>query len=226
MSTEKLPCLYSFRRCPYAMRARMALFYAGIRCELREVVLADKPSAMLALSPKGTVPVLQLADTYAGNEQVLEESLDIMFWALDKGDTQHWLTPQAGTMYGMMQLIEYNDSDFKHHLDRYKYPDRFSRAEAGSDANCHRAHASEFIAALEARLADGLFLFGKRAAFADVAIFPFIRQFVATDHQWFAQAPYPHVRRWLQHWLDSSLFQRVMRKYPPWQSGDAAIYLD
>ncbi len=219
MQAGQTPCLYSFRRCPYAMRARMGLLYAGIRCELREVLLADKPTAMLAVSPKATVPVLQLP-----NAQVLEESLDIMLWALNQADAQHWLTPQTGTMRDMLQLVEFNDTDFKHHLDRYKYPDRY-RSE-NTDAQQQRACASEFIATLEVRLANSLYLFGDRPALADVAIFPFIRQFAATDRQWFMQAPYPHVQRWLQSWLDSHLFQRIMRKYPPWQSGDTAVYLD
>jgi len=226
MRAGEYPYLYSFRRCPYAMRARMALLYAGIRCELREVLLADKPAAMLAISPKATVPVLQLLDTDKLNSSVLEESLDIMLWALDKSDSQHWLTPQTGTMHEMLQLVEYNDNDFKHHLDRYKYPDRYNRDNVDFDVHNHRARAGEFVAALEVRLADGLFLFGDHPAFADVAIFPFIRQFAATDNQWFAQAPYPHIQRWLQSWLDSRLFQRIMRKYPPWQSGDEAVYLD
>jgi len=221
MRVGENPRLYSFRRCPYAMRARMALLYAGIRCQLREIALADKPAAMLAASPKATVPVLQFPDA-----QVLEESMDIMLWALEQSDTQHWLIPQTGTMHDMMLLIEYNDSDFKHHLDRYKYPDRYSSEKTNPDTQEHRARASEFVAALEVRLTDALFLFGDHPTLADVAIFPFVRQFAATDSQWFAQAPYPHVQRWLQSWLDSSLFQRIMRKYPPWKSGDEAVYLD
>ncbi|MDX8391520.1 MAG: glutathione S-transferase [Mariprofundaceae bacterium] len=219
ISDTALPILYSFRRCPYAMRARMALLYAGIRCQLREVELRDKPAAMLSISAKGTVPVLQLADG-----QVLAESLDIMLWALNRDDVRHPLIPQAGDMRDILRLIDVNDRDFKYHLDRYKYPDRYKSDEHDCNPYQHRAQAGEFIAALEVRLADALFLFADTATLADIAIFPFVRQFAATDRLWFEQAPYPHVRNWLQHWLDEALFQRAMVKHPAWKTNDKTVY--
>jgi len=198
----------------------MALIYAGIRCELREVALADKPAAMLEISPKGTVPVLQLADG-----EVLEESLEIMLWALKQADQQHWLMPPQTN--DMLHLIERNDGDFKHHLDRYKYPNRHE--ETGNSnvyARQHRDAACEFIVQLETQLTATTFLFGNKPALADVAIFPFTRQFAANNPKWFSQAPYPRVQRWLQNWLDSDLFKLAMHKQVPWQAGDTPLMLD
>ncbi len=198
----------------------MALIYAGIRCELREVALADKPAPMLEISPKGTVPVLQLADG-----KVLEESLDIMLWALKQVDQQHWLMPPQTN--DMLHLIERNDGDFKHHLDRYKYPNRHEKTRNSNVyARQHRDAACEFIVQLETQLTATTFLFGNKPALADVAIFPFIRQFAANNPKWFSQTPYPRVQRWLQNWLDSDLFKLAMHKQVPWQAEDTPLMLD
>lgn len=210
------PILYSFRRCPYAMRARLALLVSGTTCELREIVLRAKPQEMLQASPKGTVPVLVLPDG-----QVIDESLDIMLWALGRHDPQQWLAPETESLEAMLALIAQNDGDFKRHLDRYKYPDRYEHV----DALEQRAMGSAFLAALEARLSSYSYLFGQRPALADMAIFPFIRQFAQTDAQWFDAQPWPHLQHWLAELLGLPMFERVMQKFEPWQSGDEAELL-
>ena len=205
-----LPILYSFRRCPYAMRARMALWISGTSCELREVRLSDKPPALLEASPKGTVPVLVLPDG-----TVIDESLAIMRWALARHDPEMWL---AGDDKG---LIETGDGPFKHALDRYKYPGRYP----GCDPLEHRADGLRFLMELEQRLALTASLTGPHRALADVALFPFVRQFAHTDRDWFAAQPIPRVQAWLGRHLASRLFAAVMGKFAPWQAGDAAIAL-
>lgn len=204
------PVLYSFRRCPYAMRARMALLVSGTVCELREIVLRAKPQEMLQASPKGTVPVLVLPDGH-----VIDESLDIMLWALGKNDPELWLAPEAESLDAMLPLIAQNDGDFKQHLDRYKYPDRYENV----DPLQHRAAASLFLAALEKRLAPHPFLFGSRPALADIALFPFIRQFAETDRPWFDAQPWPNLQRWLAGLLSTALFDQAMQRFEPWHPG-------
>ncbi|SDD37975.1 glutathione S-transferase [Kordiimonas lacus] len=206
------PILYSFRRCPYAMRARLAIANAGVGVKLREVVLRDKPAHMLEISPKGTVPVLQLADG-----TVIDESLDVMRWALEQHDPDGWLTPEAGTLADTLALIAGCDGDFKHHLDRYKYAARYEDV----DPIEHRKAAEVFLAKLEARLNDGAWLFGSRACLADYAVLPFIRQFASVDRAWFDSAPYPALHAWLKAFMDGDFFKSVMNKYPQWQPGDA-----
>lgn len=211
MSSAELPVLYSFRRCPYAMRARMALAAAGIRVELREVVLRRKPVAMLARSPKGTVPVLVLADG-----TVIDESLDVMRWALAQDDPDGWLDadPQATAA-----LVDEADGPFKQALDRYKYPDRYAR---GTSPLAHRERAEGILEGWDARLrSNGGQLCGPQVGFADIAIFPFVRQFAAVDRDWWARTPWVAVRRWLDGHLDSALFKRIMAKQPAWAPGDA-----
>ncbi|MDX8406433.1 MAG: glutathione S-transferase [Mariprofundus sp.] len=209
--TVSKPVLYSFRRCPYAMRARMALHYAGVQCMIREVVLKDKPQQLLAISAKGTVPVLLLPD---GN--VIDESLEIMRWALARHDPELWLQADAGN------LIERNDSEFKFHLDRYKYPERFG---LDSDAVSHRQQATVFLAELDQYLSQAAYLYGERASMADIALFPFVRQFAAVQPAWFAALPYPHLQTWLSRWLDSELFHAVMLRYPQWHPEDGDCIL-
>ena len=206
--------LYSFRRCPYAMRARLAIAASGRRCELREVVLRDKPAELLAASPKATVPVLVLPDG-----TVLEESLDIMQWALGRSDPQQWLSPPTGTLEDMLALIARCDGDFKHHLDRYKYASRYEGAKAGD----HREQAAAFLRELEARLTTASHLFGDRSALADIAVAPFVRQFAIADPAWFAQQAWPRLRAWIDALLKTESFDRVMRKYPQWRSGEAGV---
>ena len=199
-----LPILYSYRRCPYAMRARMALRYSGIAVEAREISLRNKPKHMLAVSPKGTVPVLQLP-----NGQVLDESLDIMCWALAQQDPQHWQGGDAGLAAA---LIEENDGSFKRALDKYKYAIRFPEQAA----EVYRFEGEQFLQKLESLLASQAYLGGAACSMADIAIFPFIRQFSAVDAAWFAQSPYPTLRAWLQKLVESELFTSIMQKVEPW----------
>lgn len=196
------PILYSFRRCPYAMRARLALAVSGIACAVREVKLRAKPAAMLAASPKGTLPVLVLSDG-----AVIDESIDIMRWALGMNDPQGWLAGDD------RELIAANDGPFKAHLDRYKYPERFV-----ADGVDHRAAGVAMIEVLEDRLSGSAFLYGERRTLTDAAVMPFVRQFVAVDWQWFDTLPLPGVRRWLDEWLASDLFEAVMVRREVWVS--------
>ena len=214
MQSPDLPILYSFRRCPYAMRARMAIGVAGIRCELREVVLRDKPAQMIDISPKATVPVLQLRDG-----TVIDESLDIMRWALEHNDSESWLKPPNGSLGEAFGLIEQTETEFKPNLDRYKYPDRYP----GVNAAEHRAAGAIFIEQLEERLAATPYLFGSDACIADFAIFPFVRQFANTDRGWFDALPCPHAQAWLEHFTSGTHFLSVMKKYPQWHSGDDVV---
>lgn len=210
-ATSALPVLYSFRRCPYAIRARMALAVSGQRCELREVVLRDKPAALLAVSPQATVPVLVLPG------QVLEHSLDIMRWALAAYDPHGWLNPGRGDLGAMLELIAQCDGPFKRALDRCKYPNRYPDASPADE----RAAAHAWLRVLEQRLAlePGGHLFGPRAALADMAIAPFVRQFAGIDDAQWQAAPWPHLRAWLVRWQQSPLFLGVMHKYEAWKPG-------
>jgi glutathione S-transferase len=197
-----LPILYSYRRCPYAMRARMALWAAKIQVEVREVSLRDKPAQLLQISPKGTVPVLQLPDS-----TVLEQSLDIMWWALTQHDPQGWLNTDRDAA---AHLITINDGDFKKALDRYKYPERYPEQAQ----SFYRQQGEQFLQLLETALQQHRFVLDESASMADVAIFPFIRQFAAVDAEWFAGSAYPQLRAWLNGWLESALFAQIMQKFP------------
>ena len=196
---SNLPVLYSFRRCPYAIRARMALFYAGIAVEIREVDLKAKPAHLLEISPKGTVPVLELI-----NGDVLEESLRIMHWALAQADPEHWLI----TSDEVDVLIKWNDGEFKYYLDRYKYADRYPAFHQ----DYYRNQASGFLRELNERLTRNRYLCGQQLSIADVAIFPFIRQFASVDMAWWQHAPFQAVNNWLQGFVESELFALVMRQ--------------
>lgn len=197
------PILYSFRRCPYAIRARLALAVSGIAVEHREVRLRDKPAEMLAVSPKGTVPVLVLRDG-----GVIDESMDIMRWALVRNDPEAWLAGDDP------ELIAANDGAFKHHLDRYKYPERFA-----ADGVDHRAAGLAILGDLEARLVERAYLGGERFGLADAAILPFVRQFAAVDRDWFAAQELPRVRAWLAPFVGSALFEGVMVVREVWKAG-------
>ena len=200
--------LYSFRRCPYAMRGRMALKIAGISYEHREIILRDKPASMLEFSPKGTVPVF-----ITGEGKTIDESLDLMRWALGQNDPENWL---ANTGAEAADLIENNDGPFKHHLDRYKYPSRYGDADRGATDPAHRAQACKIIEGYEARLTGQNNLMGDKLCIADIAIFPFVRQFANTDRAWWDSAPYPNTRAWLDRHLESELFKSIMTKHPLW----------
>lgn len=208
-SDPPLPILYSFRRCPYAMRARLALFISQTDCELREVKLATKPQAMLIASPKGSVPVLVLPDG-----RVIDESLDIMRWSLSRHDPEGWLERDDPA------VIATNDGAFKHHLDRYKYPERH-----GSDAAEHRAAGLSLLRQWDERLQGQPYLIGHRCGLADMAIMPFVRQFAETDRAWFDAQPLPRLQAWLQGHLDSPLFAAAMARHKPWREGDPIIGL-
>ncbi len=196
------------------MRARSALVASGLVCELREVVLRDKPQALLDASPKATVPVL-----IEPGGAVIDQSLDIMLWALRQNDPHAWLVPDPDGVSAAMDLIAQCDGQFKHHLDRYKYPQRYDEV----DGTVHRDDAASWLFQLESQLATTLFLFGDRLTVADAAIAPFVRQFAHTDRDWFESQPWPRLQAWLQRWAQSALFERIMGKYPPWVAGQAPV---
>ena len=195
--------LYSFRRCPYAMRARMALRYSGVAVNIVEVSLKAKPAEMLALSSKGTVPVLDAGD------QVIDESLAIMHWALAQNDPQDWLLKDdlAGQTQ-IADLIEGNDQVFKVHLNRYKYADRYPE----QPMEVYRAEGELFLRKLDELLQGRDYLLAEHPSLADVALMPFVRQFAHVDREWFAQTPYARLQNWLQRFLESDLFTGVMQK--------------
>ena len=207
-----LPVLYSFRRCPYAMRSRLALHASGIELEHREVALKSKPAHMLALSPKGTVPVLWLPEPSGG--QVLEQSLDIMLWALQQHDPLDWLPVSDAGMADALALIAHNDGPFKQQLDRYKYPNRSGLDSGAAD----RDLAAVWLQTLDARLAAQSFLSGRHFGLADAALAPFVRQFAHTDPIWFAAQPWPALATWLAAFEGSALFAAIMHKHTPWQA--------
>lgn len=189
------------------MRARLALHVSGTTCEIREVKLSRKPDELMAASPKGTVPVLMRVDGSA-----IEQSLEVMRWSLERRDPEGWLEREDRA------LIEANDGPFKHHLDRYKYPERFS-----SNPGKHRTEGLAFLRTLEAKLAVTANLCGEARGLTDMAIVPFVRQFAQTDRAWFDAQPIPHVQAWLSAHLTSALFEAIMVRLEPWQAGDAPI---
>ncbi|QTD31021.1 glutathione S-transferase [Pseudomonas fluorescens] len=191
--------LYSFRRCPYAMRARMALRYSGVPVEIVEVSLKAKPAEMLAISPKGTVPVLD-----AGG-QVIDESLEIMRWALAQNDPDNWL---LGGDSRIAELIEANDQVFKVHLNRYKYAERYPE----QPMEVYRAEGALFLQQLDELLEGRDYLLTGHPSLADIALLPFVRQFAHVDRDWFAQTPYVRLQAWLQRFLESELFTGIMKK--------------
>ncbi len=202
--------LYSFRRCPYAMRARLALLVSGLVYKHREVVLKNKPASMLALSPKGTVPVLWVPS--ATDCVVIDQSLDIMLWALRQHDPQRWL-PTATNEAETLLWIAQNDGPFKQHLDRYKYPQRSGLASGLAD----RDLGAQWLAQLDGRLQQQAFLAGMRWGLLDAALAPFVRQFAHTDPAWFAAQPWPRLIGWLSDFENSPAFAQVMSKHPTWQ---------
>ena len=210
----KFPVLYSFRRCPYAIRARLALRISGIQVALREVVLSDKPSALVDCSAKATVPVLVFNEKH-----VIDESLDIMYWALKQNDPQGWLVEESDLLKATQQLIEYNDNEFKSQLDQYKYADRFPE----NSMQHYRSKGELFLSDLEERLAITDYLLCQRPTLADMAILPFIRQFVYVDKDWFDRSRYKRLNAWLTRLLEGVLFIGVMEKYKKWQEDDTPV---
>lgn len=227
VTDTKLDILYSFRRCPYAMRARLActLFLPAQSLELREVVLKNKPQELLAINPKATVPALQLSEEQSlerpkANSTVINESREIMLWALEQ------TTEEVKTQYlpfhlqlDIDELIDENDGTFKWALDHYKYADRFEESEEH-----YRELGEIFLGKLEKLLEKNRYLFAAKMSIADIAIFPFVRQFAHVDKQWFEQSCYPKLGRWLNGLLESELFGSIMEKYKPWQASNEVVY--
>lgn len=212
MTAPPLPVLYSFRRCPYAMRARLALASSRVQTALREVVLKDKPETLRSLSAKATVPVLETTEG-----EVIDESLDIMVWALTQHDPDHWYQElDENQQQQAKQLIDNNDGEFKYYLDRYKYADRYPQ----HTQLFYRQQAEKTLAKLESLLEMNGCLLNARWTVADMALLPFIRQFAFVDKDWFEQSNYPAVREWLDTFLQSDLFKSIMLKYPQWHAGD------
>lgn len=204
---SQLPILWSFRRCPYAMRARLAVQSAGLRVELREILLRDKPPAFLQASRSATVPTLELSD------RVIDESLDIMIWALTERDSDGLLTMPKDAW----RLIEETDGPFKAALDHTKYAIRYPDLNPADE----REKAAQHIRALDEMLAGRSWLYGDHATLADFAILPFVRQFANIDRAWFEEQPWPHAIRWLDAFLESAAFGRIMLKRAIWSEGDA-----
>ncbi len=194
------------------MRARLGLLFADLQVELREIILKNKPDQMLAISPKGTVPVLQLFDG-----TVVEESREIMVWALRQQDPQGLL--DATVLHQANALIERNDNEFKHWLDRYKYADRYLEMTQSE----YRQQGEAFLQVLEELLTKNVYLLGDNTTIADIGIVPFVRQFAHVDRDFFYNLPYPNVHLWLQHWLEHSFFLQAMTKFRPWQEGDDVV---
>ncbi len=210
------PVLYSFRRCPYCMRAHMALKYAGIKAELREVELNNYPAQASEISPKATVPVLQLADG-----SVIDESCDIVKWALSQHDPENWSGEDDEYALDAEILIETNDFSFKEDLDHYKYADRYPEHSEEE----YRQACEEFIGELEEMLSENRFLLADKLILADIGVFPFVRQFSLVDKEWFDGAPYPNVQQWLDRLINSELFQQVFQKHEIWREGAPVVYI-
>ena len=206
------PILYSFRRCPYAIRARMVLSYMEVSVDLREVLLNERPQSLYKISSKGTVPVLLLNDG-----KVLDESLDIMLWAIEQGEQKLY----EDKLSEQNQLIKYNDTKFKYWLDRYKYHVRYLE----HSREYYQRKCSKTLAEYDMRLSGNAYLMGDRIRLADIAIFPFIRQCANVDQNWFNNK-YPNLNQWLEIWKQSRLFKSVMTKYKQWRLGDKLLIVN
>ncbi len=216
MNTSKInphPILYTFRRCPYAIRARMALAYSNITIEIKEIFLQNRPQELFDISPKGTVPVLCL-----NNSKIIDESLDIMQWSLTQNDPDSWIIPNLDIQ---LKLIKENDSEFKYWLDRYKYYDRYPE----HDKNYYREKCGEYISKLNIMLKDNAYLYSNKISIADVAIFPFIRQCANVDTDWFS-GTFLNTNTWLTLLIESKLFLSIMHKYPEYQSGQKSLIVN
>ena len=210
-----LPILYSFRRCPYAIRTRLAILASEVKVELREILLRDKPAQMLEISPKGTVPVLQLA-----NGEVIDESRDIINWALAQNDPYRWaFVDQPELRQQAEQFIDRNDGEFKDLLDRYKYNLRFPEQSAEHYRDC----AMQILVELNQRLTESGFLLDGRETLADVALYPFVRQFAFVDKAWFDQQPVSALQTWLAKFVAADSFAQVMVKLRPWAATENGV---
>jgi len=209
------PILYSLQNCPYAMRARLAILMSQQTVLIRAIEMKNKPTEMLALSPKGTVPVLVLGTE--PNSQVIDESLDIMLWALNLSDPDNLLYAEdAKALPEMLAIINENDQHFKPNLERYKRAKRYH----GDDEEACRLQCEPFIQALEQRLSQQSFLMGATPSLLDFALLPFVRQFSRVNKQLYRQGSYTYLQKWLNHHLQSLLFAKAMLKYPLWLETD------
>ena len=211
----KYPILYTFRRCPYAMRARFAIRSSKIKVEIREIKLKEKPSEFLNLSPKGTVPVL-----ITNSGEVLEESLDIIYWALNKNDPHKWLAKGKLENKDIRKLLDDLENKFKPNLDKYKYPSRFS----GVDQYLHRDKNLCFLKKLNSYLENNKSLNCEHLSLLDYAIFPFVRQFRNVDQEWFDKLNFIFLNKWINQIIDSKDFSSIMKKFKKWEPNDVPIY--
>lgn len=215
---SRLPIIYSLRNCPFAMRARIAIYKSQQPVWLRDIVLSDKPAEMLAASPKGTVPVL-----ITPNGTVIEESLEVMLWALSMNDPDDLLFTGDDEMLADMQTLIYRfDTEFKRCLENYKCAKRYSETNIIE----RREACQGYIAQLEQRLTQHQYLMADRESLADIALLPFIRQFARVERQWYLQSPYPHVRQWLTDYLQSNMFSKVMTKHELWLTNRCDVRLN
>lgn len=210
------PVLYTFRRCPYCMRAHMALKKSGIKVELREVKLSDMPTEALTVSAKATVPLLVFADG-----TFLDESWDIVKWALQQNDPDLWMGKDNEFLLDTEMLVETNDFSFKEDLDHYKYADRYPEKTQQQ----YREACEEYIEELEELLDEHVYLLSDDISVADISVFSFVRQFSMVDEAWFEQAPYPKVRAWLHKIVDTELFQIIFRKHKLWDNTDPVTFV-
>lgn len=208
MTYQTKSIFWSFRRCPYAMRARLAVKSSGIEVHLREILLRDKPEEFLQASQKGTVPVLEV-----GDGQVIDESLDVMFWALSQSDPEGWLDIYHRDKASVEDHLSSLDTDFKFHLDRYKYATRYDDV----DEKIHRQEAVIFLESWNEKLTNQTALSGSNNGILDYATLPFVRQFRIADMEWFDAQDWPALHLWLQTFLNSERFASVMTKYAPWK---------
>ncbi len=226
-SNSNLPILYSLQHCPYAMRARLGILLAGQSVLIRAVVTKNKPAEMLAVSPKGTVPVLVIdhaehAEGHDYKATVIDESIEIMLWALKLNDPQNLLQAEdSSKLAAMLALICRNDKEFKPNLEIYKLAKRFHKKSEVTD----RQSCEVFVAELENKLERGHYLMGDQPSLADYALLPFVRQFARVDRKWYLQSPYPGLRDWLNRHLQMPLFTKAMAKYPLWLDSHQAFLL-
>lgn len=223
-TSKQLPILYSLRNCPYAMRARLAIFKSKVKIELRDIVLSNKPDEMLLASPKGTVPVLVLNQEQP--RQVIDESLEIMLWALTKNDPEDLLHRSQQEVGGsqlskMLSLINIFDTEFKSKLEQYRCAKRYHEDNL---LEC-RGSCEKYLQIIEERLCQHAFIMSDKESVVDIALLPFLRQFAQVERQWYLQSPYPKLRQWLNHYLQSPMFSKVMTKYPLWLERNEVIVL-
>ncbi|MUK63023.1 glutathione S-transferase [Aliivibrio fischeri] len=209
-----IPILYSLRQCPYAMRARLAILYAEQTVVLRDIDMNNKPKEMLSISPKGTVPVLHFEDT------VIEESVDVMLWALTQSDPRNLLYHHDLLQLPLMlELIRRNDTEFVHVLQKYRAASRYH----DDDEIEYRNQCVEWLSDIEERLSRHTFIMGESASIVDYALLPFIRQLSRVDKKWYNSAPLPHLRSWLIHHYDDPIFSKAMTIYPKWNGNTEAV---